>query len=74
MLDSDHLFSILDPVRTRENLDPVERLTQWELLKSLASEFISPDIQIHSSNEADKRARDSETSIVCNTDYSLKKL
>jgi hypothetical protein len=65
-LDSDHLpiiFSILDPVRTREALDPVEKLTDWELFQILASEVISPNIQIHSSNEADKAARDFAASI-----------
>jgi hypothetical protein len=38
----DHLpmFSILDPVRTMEALNPVEKLTDWELFQSLASEFI----------------------------------
>jgi hypothetical protein len=34
------MFSILDPVRTREALDPVEKLTDWELFQSLASELI----------------------------------
>jgi hypothetical protein len=60
ILDSDHLpitFSILDPVRTREALDPVEKLTDWELLQSHAYELVSQNIQIHSSNEADKAAR-----------------
>jgi hypothetical protein len=38
----DHLpmFSILDPVRTREALNPAEKLTSWELFQSFASEFI----------------------------------
>jgi hypothetical protein len=57
------MFSILDPVRTREASDPVEKLTDWELLQSFASELISPNIQIHSSNEADKAARDFAASI-----------
>jgi hypothetical protein len=55
ILDSDHLpiiFSILEPVRMREALDPVEKLTDWEQFQSLASELISPNIQIHSSNDA----------------------
>jgi hypothetical protein len=61
ILNSDHLpimSSILGPVTTRETLDPVEKLTAWELFQSLASELISPSIQIHSSIEADKAARD----------------
>jgi hypothetical protein len=52
------MFSIPDPVRTREALDPVEKLTDWELFQSLVSELISPSIQILSSNEADKAPRD----------------
>jgi hypothetical protein len=61
ILDSDYLqkmFSFLDTVRTREALDPVEKLTDWELFQNLASELTSPNIQIHFSNEADKAARD----------------
>jgi hypothetical protein len=48
ILDSDYLpimFSILDPVRTRETLNPVEKRTNWELFQNLAFEFISPNIQ-----------------------------
>jgi hypothetical protein len=66
ILDPDHLpilFSILDSVRTREALDPVEKLTDWDLFKSVASEIISPNTQIHSSNVADKEARDLAASI-----------
>jgi hypothetical protein len=48
--------SILDGVKSRVALEPVEKLTDWELFRSLASEFISPNIQIHSSNEVDKAA------------------
>jgi hypothetical protein len=50
------MFSILDPV-TRQALDPIEKLIDWEMFQSLVSELISPDIQIQSSNEADKTAR-----------------
>jgi hypothetical protein len=57
------MFSILDPVRMREALDPAEKLTDWELFQSLASELVSPNIQIHSSNEANKAACDSAASI-----------
>jgi hypothetical protein len=35
-----------DPVRTREALHPVEKLTDWDLFQSLASELIYPSIQI----------------------------
>jgi hypothetical protein len=51
-------FSILHPVRTREALVPVEKLTDWELFQSLASELASANILIHSSKEGDKAARD----------------
>jgi hypothetical protein len=50
------MFSILDRTRTREAIDPLEKLTDWELFHSLTSELISPNIQIHFSNEADKAA------------------
>jgi hypothetical protein len=57
------MFSILDPVRMRKALDPAEKLTEWELFQSLAFELISPNIQINSSNEGDKAARDFAASI-----------
>jgi hypothetical protein len=57
------MFSILDPVRAREALDPVENLTDLELFQSLASELRTPYIQIHSSNVAEKAARDFAVSI-----------
>jgi hypothetical protein len=47
ILDSDHLpimFNTVDPVRTKEALDPVEKLTDWELCQSLASELIYSNI------------------------------
>jgi hypothetical protein len=47
----------------RKALDPVEKLTDWELFQSLASGLVSPNIQIHSSNEADKAACDSAASV-----------
>jgi hypothetical protein len=57
------MFSILGPVRSRDTLDPVEKLTNWKLCQSLASELVSPNIQIYSSNEGDKAARDFAASI-----------
>jgi hypothetical protein len=41
----------------REALDPVEKLTDWKLLQRLTFELIFPNIQIYSSNEADRAAR-----------------
>jgi hypothetical protein len=43
------MFSILVVLERGEALDPVEKLIDWELFQSLAFEFISPNIQIHSS-------------------------
>jgi hypothetical protein len=60
ILYSDHLqinFYILDPVRTKEASDPVEKLRGWKLFQSLASEIILSNIQIHSSNKAHKAPR-----------------
>jgi hypothetical protein len=57
------MLSILSPVRTREALAPVEKLADWELFKSLASELISPNIHIHSYNEAHKAAHDFAASV-----------
>jgi hypothetical protein len=53
ILDSHNLptmFSML------EALDPVEKLTAWKLFQSLDSELITPNIQIHTSNEAHNEA------------------
>jgi hypothetical protein len=52
ILDSNQIpimFSILDPVKMRETVDPVEKLMNWELFQSLTSELVSPNIQIYSS-------------------------
>jgi hypothetical protein len=35
------MFNMLDPVGTREALNPIEKLTDSELFQSLASELIS---------------------------------
>jgi hypothetical protein len=58
------MFSILDPDSTRETLDSAEKLTDWELFQNLDSEQVYPNIEIHSSNETDKAARDFVASIV----------
>jgi hypothetical protein len=57
------MFNILDPVRSREASEPVEKLADWELFQSLASELMSPNIQIHFSKVADKAAHDSAATI-----------
>jgi hypothetical protein len=66
ILDSDHLpiiFHILDHVKIRNLSEPVEKFTDWERFQSLASELISPKIEITSEVEADKAARDFTPSI-----------
>jgi hypothetical protein len=51
ILDSDYqpvIFHLLDHVRNGNPLDPVDKFTDWEKFQSLASELISPRIQINS--------------------------
>jgi hypothetical protein len=43
-------------------LDPVEKLRHSELFQSIASELMSPDIQIHSSGKTDGAASGSAAS------------
>jgi hypothetical protein len=68
------VFSILGPVRTRENVDPVAKMTNWELSQSLASELLSPNIQIYLSNETDEAARDFAASTVSAYRLSTRKI
>jgi hypothetical protein len=66
ILVSDHLpivFHLLDHVRTRKFLDLVDKFTDWEWFESLASELVSPRIQINSGEEADKVVCDFTASI-----------
>jgi hypothetical protein len=49
VLDLDHLpilFHILDHVTTTNLSEPVEKFTDWERFQSLASDLVSPKIQI----------------------------
>jgi hypothetical protein len=58
ILESDHLpivFHLLDHVKTRNHWDPVDKLRDWEQFQSLASELVSPRIQINSGEKVDKR-------------------
>jgi hypothetical protein len=60
ILDSDHLsiiLHILDHVRTHNLSAPAEKFTDWERFRSLASNLISPSIEINSGVEADNAAR-----------------
>jgi hypothetical protein len=66
ILDSDHLpiiFHILELVKSRKLSEPVEKFTDWERFQSVASELISPKLEINSGVEADKAARDFTASI-----------
>jgi hypothetical protein len=60
ILDSDHLqkiIHILDHVKIINISEPIEKFTDWDRFQSLASELISPRIEINSGIEADKAAR-----------------
>jgi hypothetical protein len=66
ILDSDHLpivFHVLDHVIIRNPSEPVEKFTDWERFQSLASDLISPRIEINSGEAADKAASDFTASI-----------
>jgi hypothetical protein len=66
ILDSVHLpivFHILDHVKIRNLSEPFEKFTDWGRFQSLASELISPKIEIKSGLEADKAARNFTASI-----------
>jgi hypothetical protein len=66
ILNSDHLpiiFHIRDHFKIRNLSDPIEKFTDWDRFQSLASELISPKIQIKSVLEADKAARAFSASI-----------
>jgi hypothetical protein len=66
IFDSDHLpiiFHILDHVKIRNLSEPIEKFTDWDRFQSLASELISPKIEVKSGVETDKAARDFSASI-----------
>jgi hypothetical protein len=66
ILDSEHLpiiFYILDHVKTKNLSEPIEKFTERNRFQSLASEIISPRIEINSGVETDKAARDFIASI-----------
>jgi hypothetical protein len=52
------IFHMLDRVKIMNLLEPVEKFTDCERFQNLASELISPRIEINSEVEADKAARD----------------
>jgi hypothetical protein len=66
VLDSDHLqilFHILDHVTTRNLSEPFAKFTDWERFQSLASDLVSPRMQINTWAEANKAAREFTASI-----------
>jgi hypothetical protein len=55
ILDSDHLpivFHILDNVKIRDLSEPIEKITDWDRFQSLASELISPKVEINSGSRS----------------------
>jgi hypothetical protein len=77
ILDSVHLpivFHILDHVKIRNLSEPIEKFTDWDRFQSLASDFISPRIEINSGVEADKVARDFTASVASAYRLSTSKL
>jgi hypothetical protein len=57
ILDSDHLsivFHTLEHVTTKKLSEPFEKVTDWERFQNLASNLISPRIEINSGVEAVK--------------------
>jgi hypothetical protein len=65
---------LLYHVRTRNLSDPADKFTDWERFHSLASELISPRIQINLWVEADKAARDFTASIALAYRLSTRKI
>jgi hypothetical protein len=66
ILDSDHLpiiFHILDHVKIRNLSESTEIFTDWERFQSLASDLISPRLEINMGVEADKAAHELTASI-----------
>jgi hypothetical protein len=56
ILDSDHLpiiFHILDHVKIKNLWEPIEKYSDWEGFQSLASDLISPRLEINTGVEAD---------------------
>jgi hypothetical protein len=75
IMDSDRLpimFCILDYIKAREILDPVEKFTDWERFQILSSALVSPRVEIKSCIEADKAARDFATPVASTYRLSTK--
>jgi hypothetical protein len=77
ILDAEHLpvlFHIPDHISARDILAPVEIHADSERFRSLASEFISPRIQIDTVDEAQKAACNIEASIASAYQLSTRKI
>jgi hypothetical protein len=75
--DSDYLpiiFHLLDHIRSRNLLDPVDKFTDWEQFQILASQLISHRIQINSGEKADKLAPKFTASIALVYNLSTSKI
>jgi hypothetical protein len=79
IVDSDHLhimFRILEHIKAWKILDPVEKFTDWDRFKSLASALVSPRVEINSCIEASAYKLSTKTTIsgrnYCS--YSLERL
>jgi hypothetical protein len=56
-------LKILDQAKIFNLSEPIEKFTDWDRFQSLASELISPRIEINSGVEADKVTRDFTASV-----------
>jgi hypothetical protein len=59
ILDSDHLpiiFYIMDHIRTTKLLEPLNKFIDWDYFQSLATDVMSPRIEINSRIDANKAA------------------
>jgi hypothetical protein len=77
ILDSDNLptvFHILDHFNIKNLSEPIKKFTDWDRAQSLASELISSKVEINSSVEADKAARDFTASIASARRLSTRKI
>jgi hypothetical protein len=66
ILDSDHLpiiFYLLEHIKVRNISKPIEKLIDWKQFKNIASELISPRLEINTGIQVDKVARDFTASI-----------
>jgi hypothetical protein len=77
ILDSDYLpmlFYMLDHVSTRDISAPIEIFTDWERFQNVASEIISPRVQIQSIEDAEETACKFTASIVSAYRLSTQKI